>query len=105
MNKNTLIIIVVSVVFCFLSSVVYAVDGDNLSLWGYVTGVDPDMGRIEIDVKKGRCPGLKTFSYDTEKIEIDPGIVGKRIHFVIDTSECDALRINIVSYYIRGETK
>jgi len=87
--------------FCFslaficlsLSFVQISVAQDHLFLTGIVRSFDSNSGTIRIDVTSEGCKGLREFKEpDGSKPEME--LVGKRIHFSIDSAVCERGRIH-----------
>jgi hypothetical protein len=59
---------------------------DELWLTGKVLTYDVKTGLIKVDVKSESCPGVRTFEAEAGLPE--SALVGKEIHFGIDSSTC-----------------
>jgi hypothetical protein len=76
-----------------LSFVQISVAQDHLFLTGIVRSFDSNSGTIRIDVTSEGCKGLREFK-EPDSSKADTDLVGKRIHFSIDSAVCERGRIH-----------
>lgn len=63
---------------------------DNLFLTGFLRSFDSKSGLIRIDVTSEGCKGLREFKEpEGAKADMDASLIGKQIHFYIDSSVCE----------------
>ena len=67
-----------------------AADVDHLSLTGFLRSFDAKSGIVRIDVTSEGCKGLREFKEPGDANgSMDQSLVGKQIHFSIDSSICE----------------
>lgn len=65
-------------------------DVDHLSLTGFLRSFDAKSGIVRIDVTSEGCKGLREFKEPGgANGSMDQSLVGKQIHFSIDSSVCE----------------
>ena len=61
---------------------------DHLFLTGIVRSFDAKYGTIRVDITSEGCKGLREFK-ESDGSKADMDLVGKKIHFSIDSSVCE----------------